>query len=151
MLNGVFAKLLNIEFASGEVAIPTSPIPPARASGVTRKNGTAEVTTLIGFVVWALATLIAPPTNITRAVSFKVTFFMRFVLSWLGRLTSISVKFKGSITTVKIVVLFIQTNKLLKFLEKDHVSEEGMVLADIYNIDVEVHKSSKNKGSKIGF
>jgi SpoVK/Ycf46/Vps4 family AAA+-type ATPase len=44
-----------------------------------------------------------------------------------------------------------ETNKLLKFLEKDHVSEEGMVLADIYNIDVEVHKSSKNKGSKIGF
>lgn len=44
-----------------------------------------------------------------------------------------------------------ETNKLLKFLDKDHVSEEGMVLADIYNIDVEVHKSSKNKGSKIGF
>lgn len=44
-----------------------------------------------------------------------------------------------------------ETNKLLKFLEKDHISEEGMVLADIYNIDVEVHKSSKNKGSKIGF
>jgi hypothetical protein len=44
-----------------------------------------------------------------------------------------------------------ETNKLLNFLGKDHVSEEGMVLADIYNIDVEVHKSSKNKGSKIGF
>lgn len=44
-----------------------------------------------------------------------------------------------------------ETNKLLKYLNKDHVSEEGMVLADIYNIDVEVHKSTKNKGTKIGF
>jgi hypothetical protein len=31
------------------------------------------------------------------------------------------------------------------------VSKEGMVLADIYNIDVEVHKSSNKKTSKIGF
>lgn len=44
-----------------------------------------------------------------------------------------------------------ETNKLLEFLEKDHVSEEGMVLSDIYNVEIELHKSSKNKGSKIGF
>ena len=43
-----------------------------------------------------------------------------------------------------------ETNKLLKFLEKDHISEEGMVLADIYNIDVEVHRPT-NKKSKLGF
>jgi hypothetical protein len=33
--------------ASGEVAIATSPIPPARASGEIRKNGTAVDTMLI--------------------------------------------------------------------------------------------------------
>lgn len=41
------------------------------------------------------------------------------------------------------------TNKLLKYLNKEHTSEESMCLADIYNIDVEVYKS--NKTSKIGF
>ena len=43
-----------------------------------------------------------------------------------------------------------ETNKLLKHLGKDHVVEEGMVLADIYNIDTEVYKTS-TKGTKIGF
>ena len=43
-----------------------------------------------------------------------------------------------------------ETNKLLKHLEKDKIVEEGMVLADIYNIDTEVYKTS-NKGNKIGF
>jgi SpoVK/Ycf46/Vps4 family AAA+-type ATPase len=42
-----------------------------------------------------------------------------------------------------------ETNKLLKYLNKDHIVEEGMVLADIYNIDVDLFKST-NK-SKIGF
>lgn len=44
-----------------------------------------------------------------------------------------------------------ETNKLLKHLKKDYVSSEGMVLADIYNVDVEIHKSSDKKTSKIGF
>lgn len=44
-----------------------------------------------------------------------------------------------------------ETNKLLKHLKKDFVSTEGMVLADIYNVDVEIHKSSDKKTSKIGF
>jgi len=35
------------ELASGEVATPKSPIPPARASGEILKKGTAVVTTLI--------------------------------------------------------------------------------------------------------
>jgi Cdc6-like AAA superfamily ATPase len=43
-----------------------------------------------------------------------------------------------------------ETNKLLKHLEKNQEVEEGMVLADIYNIDTEVYKTS-NKGNKIGF
>ena len=43
-----------------------------------------------------------------------------------------------------------ETNRLLKHLEKDQVVEEGMVLADIYNIDTEVYKTS-SKGNKIGF
>ena len=42
-----------------------------------------------------------------------------------------------------------ETNKLLKHLEKNQEVEEGMSLADIYNIDVELIKTS-NK-SKIGF
>ncbi len=42
------------------------------------------------------------------------------------------------------------TNKLLKSLKKDYVVEEGMVLADIYNIETEVFKTT-NKTSKIGF
>ena len=44
-----------------------------------------------------------------------------------------------------------ETNKLLKHLKKDYVATEGMVLADIYNVDVEVHKSSNKKTNKIGF
>jgi len=43
-----------------------------------------------------------------------------------------------------------ETNKLLKHLEKNQVVDEGMVLADIYNIDTEVYKTS-TKGNKIGF
>lgn len=43
-----------------------------------------------------------------------------------------------------------ETNKLLKYLKKDHVSNESMALADIYNIDVEVFKST-NKEKKISF
>ena len=43
-----------------------------------------------------------------------------------------------------------ETNKLLKHLEKDQQVDEGMVLADIYNIDTEVYKTT-NKGNKIGF
>jgi SpoVK/Ycf46/Vps4 family AAA+-type ATPase len=42
------------------------------------------------------------------------------------------------------------TNKLLKHLEKNQEVEEGMVLADIYNIDTEVYKTP-TKGNKIGF
>lgn len=42
-----------------------------------------------------------------------------------------------------------ETNKLLKHLEKDMEVNEGMTLADIYNIDVEVHKTIKT--SKLGF
>ena len=43
----------------------------------------------------------------------------------------------------------IETNKLLKHIGKDHEVSEGMTLADIYNIDVELFKTT-NK-SKIGF
>jgi hypothetical protein len=43
-----------------------------------------------------------------------------------------------------------ETNKLLKSLGKKQVVEEGMVLADIYNIDVDVYKTT-NKTNKIGF
>jgi hypothetical protein len=42
-----------------------------------------------------------------------------------------------------------ETNKLLKHLNKDTEVKEGMTLADIYNIDVEVHKTIKT--SKLGF
>ena len=42
------------------------------------------------------------------------------------------------------------TNKLLNHLGKDRQVEDGMVLADIYNIDTEVYKTS-TKGNKIGF
>jgi ATP-dependent 26S proteasome regulatory subunit len=40
------------------------------------------------------------------------------------------------------------TNKLLKHLNKDIISDVGLSLADIYNVDIEVHKT-KTK-SKIG-
>ena len=43
-----------------------------------------------------------------------------------------------------------ETNKLLKHLDKNQISLEPMCLADIYNIDVELHKTS-DKTSKIGF
>jgi hypothetical protein len=39
-----------------------------------------------------------------------------------------------------------ETNKLLKYLNKEHTATESMSLADIYNIDVEVFKTTnKNK------
>lgn len=43
-----------------------------------------------------------------------------------------------------------ETNELLKFLGKNHIAEEAMVLADIYNIDVDVYKTNNTK-NKIGF
>lgn len=43
-----------------------------------------------------------------------------------------------------------ETNKLLKHLGKDVVSDESLSLADIYNIDVELYRASNNK-EKIGF
>lgn len=42
------------------------------------------------------------------------------------------------------------TNKLLKHLGKDSIVDKGMSLADIYNIDVELFKSTK-ESHKIGF
>lgn len=43
-----------------------------------------------------------------------------------------------------------ETNKLLKHINKDVIVGEGLVLADIYNIDVEEYKTTNNK-IKIGF
>jgi len=43
-----------------------------------------------------------------------------------------------------------ETNNLLKYLGKDQIVEEGMSLADIYNIDVELLRPTNNT-SKIGF
>jgi hypothetical protein len=43
-----------------------------------------------------------------------------------------------------------ESNKLLKFLNKDYITKEAMTLSDIYNIDVEFFKTEKEK-SKIGF
>jgi len=43
-----------------------------------------------------------------------------------------------------------ESNKLLKHIKKDHKVSEGLTLADIYNIDVEVHRPTKEK-SKLGF
>ena len=74
---GVLAKFQKPELASAAVAIPTSPIPPARASGEILKNGTAEVTTLIGSDC-AFVAVADPANNITRAASLKVVCFMRF-------------------------------------------------------------------------
>jgi hypothetical protein len=41
------------------------------------------------------------------------------------------------------------TNRLLKHIGKDIVVNQGMLLSDIYNIDVEVHKTTEK--TKIGF
>ncbi len=71
---GILERFQNMELASGRVAMPTSPIPPERASGEILKKGTAVVTTLIRFV-WA-ATENAHPISTVNAVSFKITFFM---------------------------------------------------------------------------
>ena len=46
---GVLDKFQKIEFASGRVAIPTSPMPPARASGEILKKGTAVVSAFSSF------------------------------------------------------------------------------------------------------
>lgn len=43
------------------------------------------------------------------------------------------------------------TNKLLKSLNKDYISQEPMSLADIYNVDVETFRSDNTKINKIGF
>ena len=44
--NAVFAVFQYAELASGEVATPTSPIPPARESGPIIRKGTAVVTVI---------------------------------------------------------------------------------------------------------
>jgi hypothetical protein len=46
-MNGSFAPFQKDEFASGAVATPISPIPPALASGLILKKGTADVTTFM--------------------------------------------------------------------------------------------------------
>jgi SpoVK/Ycf46/Vps4 family AAA+-type ATPase len=43
-----------------------------------------------------------------------------------------------------------ESNKLLESLSKDVITEEEMALSDIYNIDVDIYKTIKQKG-KIGF
>lgn len=43
-----------------------------------------------------------------------------------------------------------ETNRLLKHINKDYKVSEGLTLADIYNIDLEVHRPT-NKKSKLGF
>lgn len=43
-----------------------------------------------------------------------------------------------------------ETNNLLKYLNKDIVADEGMTLADIYNIETELYKT-KSQTNKIGF
>jgi hypothetical protein len=43
------------------------------------------------------------------------------------------------------------TNNLLKSLGKDYVSDKGMCLADIYNVDIEYYKTTTTTPNKIGF
>ena len=54
-----------------QVAREISPIPPALASGEILKNGTAVVTTLIGFAVCALAEGTIPVINRAKAESLR--------------------------------------------------------------------------------
>ena len=65
------------EYASGEVATPISPIPPERASGEIRRNGTAVVTTLIEGAVWAFTVDDNPQKSSSPAVSFKAVGLIR--------------------------------------------------------------------------
>jgi len=74
VLKVVFARFQKEELASGEVAIPKSPIPPARASGEIRRNGTAVVTTLIR-LTWALENSERAHKS-KRTVSFKAVDFI---------------------------------------------------------------------------
>ncbi len=79
---GILAWFQKDEFASGAVAIPTSPIPPERASGEILKKGTADVTT---FILLSCANTVEAHAIIkARAASFKVAFFIR-MYSWLWR------------------------------------------------------------------
>src|SRR5688572_27786529 len=55
--------------ASGDVATPRSPIPPARASGEIRRKGTAEVTTFN--LSCAFKAVTKPHENTSIAVSFR--------------------------------------------------------------------------------
>jgi hypothetical protein len=64
---------------SGEVAIAKSPIPPARASGEIRKNGTAVVTTLILLEPWATKEETPHSMMATIAVNFKAVDFIESV------------------------------------------------------------------------
>src|SRR5690606_13568410 len=55
VLNGILARFQNWALASAVVAMPVSPMPPARASGEMRRKGTEVVTTLRGSGDWAIA------------------------------------------------------------------------------------------------
>ena len=87
--------------------MPTSPIPPERASGEILKNGTAVVTTLIEFAELCALTTNALPTSITNAVNLKVACFM-CNFAWLGR----AKPYKKS------VFEFVKINFLLKWATK---------------------------------
>src|SRR5215210_4570639 len=73
---GALARFQKDALASGLVAIPTSPIPPARASGEILKNGTAEVTTFIVFPSCALTLLENDRASNKAAESFTVICFI---------------------------------------------------------------------------
>ena len=70
--NGSLARFQYWEFASGEVAMPTSPIAPARASGEMRRKGTAVVIVFtLPSIVCADAPIDARPVNKLMPISAK--------------------------------------------------------------------------------
>ena len=71
---GALAMFQNGEFASGAVAMPASPIPPALASGDILKKGTAIVPIFIG-EFWAKDT----DGNKKQAINKKI-FSLKFIL-----------------------------------------------------------------------
>jgi hypothetical protein len=70
LLKETFPAFQKPAYTSGEVAMPTSPMPPERASGEIRRKGTAVVTTLI-LSTWAFVADVKPQKSRIPAVSFK--------------------------------------------------------------------------------
>src|SRR5690348_3911671 len=90
-MKGVFARFQKLEFASGLVATPRSPIPPALASGEILRNGTAVVTTFIGLASVCALRVDIPAKRNDAATNRMVFLFILLIYPHFQRLPTVNI------------------------------------------------------------